>query len=66
MVYVEGVPEASAYQNKEGAAVGTIRLKVGAIQLLGGKNENATQTAAEAPTVARQVPPVEDTADVPF
>jgi single-strand DNA-binding protein len=66
MVYVEGVPEASAYQNKEGAAVGTIRLKVGAIQLLGGKNESAPQAAAEAPTVARQVPPVEDTGDLPF
>jgi single-strand DNA-binding protein len=67
MVYVEGVPEASAYQNKEGTAVGTIRLKVGAIQLLGGnKNESAPQAAAEVPTVQRQVPAVEDTSDLPF
>ncbi len=39
-VYVEGVPEAEAYTNKDGQAAATLRLRVFNLQLLGGVNEN--------------------------
>ena len=35
-LYVEGVPEADAYVNKEGKAVGNVRINVREIEFLGG------------------------------
>ena len=36
MVYLEGQPEADAYLANDGAAKGTLRLRVSQVQLLGG------------------------------
>lgn len=35
-VYAEGAPEADAYTNKDGQAAATLRMRVQAVQLLGG------------------------------
>ena len=39
-VYVEGVPEAEAYTNKDGQLAATLRLRVFNLQLLGGGNDS--------------------------
>jgi single-strand DNA-binding protein len=38
-VYVEGSPEADAYVNKEGKAVGNVKITVREVELLGGGNK---------------------------
>lgn len=43
-VFVEGVPTADAYLNKDGQAVGVLRIKVNQIELLGGGSTEATTT----------------------
>ncbi|MEO6136642.1 MAG: single-stranded DNA-binding protein [Ginsengibacter sp.] len=40
-VYVEGIPEAEAYNNKEGQLAATLRLRVFNLQLLGGNTESS-------------------------
>ena len=67
-VYVEGQPEADAYTSKEGKAMGTLRLRVGNIQLLGGGQ--ATQDNAAAPVannaMSQPAPELPQTGDLPF
>jgi single-strand DNA-binding protein len=44
LVYTEGSPEASAYQNKEGQNAASLRLRVSNVQLLGGsKTDNSAE-----------------------
>jgi single-strand DNA-binding protein len=38
-VYAEGIPEADAYTNKDGAAAATLRMRVMNLQLLGGNTD---------------------------
>lgn len=38
-IYAEGIPEADAYTNKEGAAAATLRMRVLNLQLLGGNTD---------------------------
>ena len=45
MVYAEGSPEAEAYTNKENQAAATLRMRVQNVQLLGSKNEGASNNA---------------------
>ncbi len=40
-VYAEGIPEADAYTNKDGAAAATLRMRVQNLQLLGGNTDSA-------------------------
>ena len=67
-VYVEGQPEADAYTSKEGKAMGTLRLRVGNIQLLGGGQ--AAQDNAAAPVannaMSQPAPELPQTGDLPF
>jgi single-strand DNA-binding protein len=53
-VYAEGIPEADAYTNKDGAAASTLRLRVQNLQLLGGtadgQQTGQPQQQAQQPT----------------
>lgn len=59
-VFVEGVPTADAYTNKDGQAVGVLRIKVNQIELMGGGNAEAA-TTQKANVEASQEEP-----DLPF
>lgn len=72
LVYVEGIPEADAYMNKEGQAASTLRMRVQNLQLLGGSESggssgpgNVSHAGSTSPAVMKtQSVPVED--DLPF
>lgn len=66
-IYVEGEPAANAYI-KDGAAVGSLELKITNIQLLGGKAEGtASATPVPAPVATpANLPGADDDSDVPF
>lgn len=70
MVYLEGMPEADAYLNKEGQAAGTLRLRVNQVQLLGGGDRNDAQPAAQQPVAGNAIAApstnVEAVDDLPF
>ncbi len=76
-VYAEGIPEADAYTNKEGAAAATLRMRVMNLQLLGGNTDtpnagqqqqqnynkgNVSNAGATPPPVVRAQP----AADMPL
>ena len=48
-VYAEGIPEADAYTNKDGAAAATLRLRVLNLQLLGGNTDGQASIAPQPP-----------------
>jgi single-strand DNA-binding protein len=58
-VYVEGVPDAEAYTNKENQPAATLRLRVRDLQLLGGNIEggqnNNSRSDSSAPNTAGTV-----------
>ena len=49
-VFLEGEPEANAYTNKQGQVIGSLRLRVTNVQLLGGK-QNSTEQNQPQPQV---------------
>lgn len=55
LVYVEGIPEAEAYKNKDGDAKATQRLKVGNVQLLGNKGGGDQQSAPAQSNVGAKI-----------
>mgnify|MGYP001600277225 CR=1 FL=1 len=61
-LYVEGSPDADAYINKEGKAVGNIKVNVREIEFLGG----AKKTDSGAGTSAEEVHPPSTNDDLPF
>ena len=73
-VYVEGIPEAEAYNNKEGQLAATLRLRVFNLQLLGGNSDNSqsdsgpSNTSSSGNSNSQQAPTqVEEPADdLPF
>ncbi len=69
-VYVEGAPDASAYLNKEGQPVGSLRLRVLNLQLIGGGTGSAavpsTQAAASSASVPSAAEITEPMDDLPF
>ena len=73
-VYAEGAPEADAYTNKEGQAAATLRMRVQAVQLLGGNVEgqgsgtgNVANTGiSSAPVIKTQPAVAAPDDDLPF
>lgn len=71
-IYVEGIPEADAYQGKEGEAKGTLRLRVTSVQLLGGGNESQGEKTPPVQGSEKKQSPLEysktaeATDDLPF
>ncbi len=61
-LYVEGLPEADAYINKEGKAVGNIKINVREIEFLGSAKK--TETGGSSPAEDSLVPSTND--DLPF
>ncbi len=61
-LYVEGSPDADAYINKEGKAVGNIKVNVREIEFLGG----AKKTDSGAGTSAEEVHTPSTNDDLPF
>ena len=61
-VYVEGAPDASAYTNKEGQPVGSLRVRVQNIQLIGGGSGSGS--AASGGGSASAMAPVSGAADI--
>jgi single-strand DNA-binding protein len=55
-VYVEGAPEAEAYNNKEGQPAATLRLRVFNLQLLGGTNESNQSDNDYSPSASSSSP----------
>jgi single-strand DNA-binding protein len=55
-VYVEGAPEAEAYNNKEGQPAATLRLRVFNLQLLGGTNETNQSDNDYSPSTSSSSP----------
>ena len=49
LVYVEGVPDIKTYQDANGKTNANITLRVGSIQLLGGKKEDRNENHAPDP-----------------
>jgi single-strand DNA-binding protein len=47
-VYAEGIPEADAYTNKDGAAAATLRMRVQNLQLLGGNTDSPSGQQQQA------------------
>lgn len=62
-VWVEGIPEAQSWTNKEGQAQATLRLMVNRIELLGGTQAAATEPTASV-TAGQQAPDLDS--DLPF
>ena len=64
-LYVEGSPDADAYINKEGKAVGNIKINVREIEFLGGtKKTEIQETGAGSSTEEVHTPSAND--DLPF
>lgn len=71
LVYVEGQPEADVFTSTGGVATATLRMRVGMVQLLGAKSENAAAPVAnkqQAPTTSTPPPQAASAAvdDLPF
>lgn len=68
-VYVEGAPEARSFQRNDGTPGSSLSLRVRDIQLLGGRGEGGSISAASAPATAA-VPSASDISepvdDLPF
>lgn len=62
-VYLEGQPEARAFQKKDGTPGSSLSVRVGMVQLLGGGEKQAAPaaTTSEQPAPAEGFTPVEDT-----
>lgn len=67
-VYVEGIPEADAYKNKEGDAAATLRLRCSNIQLLSGGETPQAKTATSTAQPIDTPPVMSDSPadDLPF
>lgn len=71
-IYVEGIPEADAYKDKDDNAKGTLRLRVTSVQLLGGASEGSSQPNNPVEKSAQKQSPLEysktaeATDDLPF
>ena len=64
-LYVEGSPDADAYVNKEGKAVGNLKINVREIEFLGGAKKTETQDSnTNAPAEDSATAAVND--DLPF
>lgn len=65
-VYLEGIPEAGSYVNKEGQTVTQLKLRVSQVQLLGGgqREDNSQQTAST--TSHNHIPDNAETDPLPF
>lgn len=50
-IYVEGSPDADAYMNKEGKAVGNIKINVRELEFLGGAKKTETGAGSSAEDV---------------
>lgn len=74
LVYLEGVPEAESYTNKENQPAASLKLKVFSVQLLGGKpsgdqagNQQSTTSNQNANASSQAQSQVEEPADdLPF
>lgn len=70
ILYVEGIPEADAYINKQNEAAATLRLKVSNLQFVGGGKSNLPTTGTQAAPAQSHAPaPSAATAppdDLPF
>jgi len=67
-VYVEGIPEADAYKNKDGDAAATLRLRCINIQLLSGGETTQAKTTTTASQPIDTPPSISDSPadDLPF
>jgi single-strand DNA-binding protein len=68
-VYVEGIPDAEAYTNKENQPAATLRLRVQNLQLLGGGDAPSSQGQPASRPAAQAAPMGSDSEapdDLPF
>src|ERR1035437_9213225 len=64
-VFVEGIPDAEAYTNKENQPAATLRLRVQNLQLLGGGDSQSSQGQNTSRPVAQATPMTSNISEAP-